>query len=116
VRRRDHPIAVLDDRGQVLNQGRKIYLPTMAQRTAVFLRDRHCQFPGCNRPAKWSDVHHIVWWETGGRTDYDNLLLLCGRHHHLVHEGGWRLAGSAMDFSIYRPDGELWAHVIRGPP
>jgi hypothetical protein len=57
-----------------------------------------------------------VWWETGGRTDYDNLLLLCGRHHHLVHEGGWRLAGSAMDFSIYRPDGELWAHVIRGPP
>ena len=60
-------------------------------------------FPGCNRPAKWSDVHHIVWWETGGRTDCDNLLLLCGTHHHLVHEGGWRLTGNAYDFTIHVP-------------
>ena len=107
---------VLGSRGEVLDQGRKIYLPTMAQRRAVFIRDRHCMFPGCKRPAKWSDVHHIVWWETGGRTDYDNLLLLCGTHHHLVHEGGWRLTGTAYDFTIHRPDGELWAHIARGPP
>jgi hypothetical protein len=108
--------AVLNDRGEVLDMGRKIYLPTMPQRRAVFLRDRHCQFPGCDRPAKWSDVHHIVWWDTGGRTDYHNLLLLCGFHHHLVHEGGWRLTGSAMDFTIHRPDGEQFARITRGPP
>jgi hypothetical protein len=108
--------AVLNDRGEVLDMGRKIHLPTMPQRRAVFLRDRHCQFPGCDRPAKWSDVHHIVWWQTGGRTDYSNLLLLCGFHHHLVHEGGWRIRGTALDFTIYRPDGELFERVTRGPP
>ena len=107
---------VRSSRGEVLNQGRKIDLPTMAQRRAVFIRDRHCMFPGGKRPAKWSDVHHVVWWETGGRTDYNNLLLLCGTHHHLVHEAGWRLRGNAYDFTVYRPDGELFDRVTRGPP
>jgi hypothetical protein len=107
---------VLGSRGEVLNQGRKIYLPTMAQRRAVFIRDRHCMFPGCKRPAKWSDVHHIVWWETGGRTDYANLLLLCGTHHHLVHEGGWRLHGNAYDFTIHTPNGDYFDRITRGPP
>jgi hypothetical protein len=107
---------VLGSRGEVLNQGRKVYQPTMAQRRAVFIRDRHCRFPGCRKPAKWSDVHHIVWWETGGRTDYSNLLLLCGHHHHLVHEGGWRLRGNAYDFTVHRPDGHYFDRVTRGPP
>jgi hypothetical protein len=108
--------AVLGSSGEVLNQGRTIYRPTMAQRRAVLLRDRHCRFPGCRRPAKWSDIHHIVWWETGGRTDYSNLLLLCGRHHHMVHENGWRLTGTANDFTVHRPNGELFERVTRGPP
>ena len=73
-------------------------------------------FPGCKRPAKWSDVHHIVWWETGGRTDYNNLLLLCGTHHHLVHEGGWRLQGNAYDFTIHHPNGDYFDRITRGPP
>jgi hypothetical protein len=47
---------VLGSRGEVLNQGRRIYAPTMAQRHAVAIRDRHCAFPGCRRPAKWTDV------------------------------------------------------------
>jgi hypothetical protein len=47
---------VLGSRGEVLNQGRRIYAPTMAQRHAVTIRDRHCAFPGCRRPAKWTDV------------------------------------------------------------
>jgi hypothetical protein len=108
--------AVMNSRGEVLDMGRKIYLPTVAQRRAVFLRDRHCRFPGCDRPAKWSDIHHLVWWETGGRTDYRNLLLLCDAHHHLVHEGGWRISGTALDFTIHRPDGSLFERVTRGPP
>jgi hypothetical protein len=32
-------------------------------------------------------------------------MLLCTRHHHLVHEGGW---------SIVREDGENWAFVAPG--
>jgi len=111
---------VLGTRGEVLNQGRRIYSPTVAQRHAVAIRDRHCAFPGCRRPAKWTDVHHIVLFKpgspTGGKTDLDNLLLLCDVHHRLVHEGHWRLTGTAFDFDVFRPDGSLFDHVTRGPP
>ena len=107
---------VLGSRGEVLNQGRRIYRPTKAQRHAVWIRDRHCAFPGCRRPAKWTKVHHIVPFIPYGLTDMDNLILLCDKHHHLVHEGGWRLVGTAMDFTITRPDGTLFEHITRGPP
>ena len=111
---------VLGSRGEVLDQGRRIYLPTVAQRHAVAVRDRHCRFPGCRRPAKWTDVHHIVAFKPGsaigGKTDLDNLLLLCDQHHHMVHEGQWRLNGTAFDFDVYRPDGTLFDHITRGPP
>ncbi|HUP73851.1 MAG TPA: HNH endonuclease signature motif containing protein, partial [Acidimicrobiales bacterium] len=111
---------VLGRRGEVLDQGRRIYAPTTAQRHAVAIRDRHCAFPGCRRPAKWTDVHHIVAFKpgaaNGGRTDLDNLLLLCDVHHRLVHEGHWRLDGTAFDFDVYRPDGTRFDHVTRGPP
>ena len=46
----------------------------------------------------------------------DNLLLLCDKHHHMVHEQQWRLTGTALDFDVYRPDGSLFDHVTRGPP
>jgi hypothetical protein len=61
------------------------------KRRALIARDRHCQWPGCERPASWCDGHHIVFWAHGGGDDLDNLCLLCARHHWKVHEGGWRL-------------------------
>jgi hypothetical protein len=106
---------VLGSRGEVLNQGRRIYQPTTAQRHAVAIRDRHCAFPGCRRPAKWTEVHHIVPFPLGP-TDLDNLVLLCDKHHHLVHEGHWKLLGTAFDFTVHRPDGSLFDHITRGPP
>jgi HNH endonuclease len=39
----------------------------------------------------WIDGHHIRHWAHGGATDLNNLVLLCHRHHWLVHEGGWAL-------------------------
>jgi hypothetical protein len=36
-------------------------------------------------------VHHLLPWAQGGATDLDNLVLICHRHHWLVHEGGWKL-------------------------
>ena len=41
--------------------------------------------------SQWPDKHHIVHWARGGTTDLDNLVLLCHRHHWMVHEGGWQL-------------------------
>ena len=56
----------------------------------VRYRDRECRFPGCGS-RRFTEAHHIVWWRDGGRTDLDNLLLICSFHHRLVHEHGWSL-------------------------
>jgi hypothetical protein len=60
-------------------------------RTALRLRDGGCRFPGCDRPAGWTDGHHIEHWADGGSTELDNLVSLCRRHHRVVHEEGWRI-------------------------
>ncbi len=62
-----------------------------ATRRALWARDGHCVFPGCDRPAPWCDGHHLVHWADGGPTKLDNLGLVCGTHHRRVHEEGWRL-------------------------
>jgi hypothetical protein len=58
-------------------------------RTALSLRDGGCRFPGCDRPPEWTDGHHIKHWADGGPTSLDNLVLLCRRHHRMVHERCW---------------------------
>jgi Domain of unknown function (DUF222)/HNH endonuclease len=49
-------------------------------------RDGGCRFPGCNRPVSYCEAHHITYWRNGGTTDPHNLVLLCNRHHHVVHQ------------------------------
>ncbi|MEL7208974.1 MAG: HNH endonuclease signature motif containing protein, partial [Actinomycetota bacterium] len=72
-----------------------------ALRRAVRHRDRHCTFPGCDRPSTWCDLHHLIPRHRGGPTTIDNLTLLCRFHHGTVHEGGWQLARG--------PDGNITA-------
>ena len=59
-----------------------------AIRRALRLRDRGCRFPGCTH-TRFVDGHHVKHWSDGGETSLDNLVLLCRRHHRLVHEGGY---------------------------
>ena len=56
-------------------------------RRALVVRDGGCRFDACDRPAAWTDAHHIVHWAGGGPTSLSNLVLLCRRHHRAVHEG-----------------------------
>ncbi len=56
---------------------------------ALVIRDRHCRFPGCDRPPEWTEAHHVRWVLDGGSTCLDNLTLQCSRHHHLLHSRGW---------------------------
>jgi hypothetical protein len=58
---------------------------------AVAARDGGCRFPGCDRNVRHCDAHHIRYWRNMGSTDLDNLMLLCSRHHHLVHLNNWQL-------------------------
>lgn len=96
---------VFAGRSQVVDVGRRTRVLQPTQRRALRRRDEHCRFPGCDRPAHWSDAHHLVHWLHGGPTDLDNLVLLCRRHHVLCHEGGWTLSRAADGAVTATPPG-----------
>ena len=79
----------LGENGEVLDMGRAKRLITPGQRRALYLRDRGCAFPGCTRPPRNCQGHHIIHWDDGGPTDLANLVLLCEHHHRVVHRAGW---------------------------
>jgi hypothetical protein len=55
---------------------------TGALRRAIEVRDRHCQHPaGCDTPACWCQVDHVIPYTDGGTTTQDNGRLLCGVHN-----------------------------------
>jgi hypothetical protein len=87
-------IAVDDDVGHTMFEGRARRDPTDAQRREIRRRDRHCRFPGCTN-ATFTNAHHVTPWKRGGRTDIDNLVLLCLHHHRRVHSDGWTMSGNA---------------------
>ena len=86
--------AVFNTDSELLDLARRSRLVTPAQRAALALRDKGCVFPGCDRPVGWCDAHHIDHWINGGPTDLDNLILMCSKHHHLLHEGRWTVTGT----------------------
>jgi hypothetical protein len=97
---------VMGPRSQPLDVGRRTPVVPAALRRAVIARDRHCRFPGCDRPQTWCDAHHVVHWADGGETALPNLLLLCRRHHGLVHRrGGFGLELVEGRPVFRRPDG-----------
>ena len=113
-----HPIIV---RGGVvlhapgcLDLGRTTRVANRAQRRALRALYRTCAIPGCDTRYDLCQLHHIIWWEHGGRTDLANLLPLCVRHHHAVHDHGWHLVLAAdRSLTITYPDGTT---ETTGPP
>ena len=108
-------VSLDDAHGVPLMLGRRSRTPSAAMVRALRRRDRTCRFPGCER-VRYTDAHHVVWWSRGGRTDLSNLVLLCGFHHRLVHEGGWGLV-LEPDATVRwcRPNGERF-RAGPGPP
>jgi hypothetical protein len=100
--------------GEPLAVGRKMRTVPPAIRRALERRDGGCRFPGCTN-RRHVDAHHIRHWADGGETSLQNLVLLCRRHHHLVHEGGFavRALDGARHLVFSRRDGEA---VPRVPP
>jgi len=91
--------------GSAMDVGRKTRSIPPAIRRALNARDTGCRFPGC--AARHCDAHHLVHWADGGGTSLDNLLLLCRRHHRLLHEGGYRIErhGRGEELTFVLPDG-----------
>lgn len=85
-------------------------------RRAVINRDKHCAWPGCDKPPAACEPHHLTPRHLGGRTELSNLKLFCWFHHHIcIHRIGWTVTVS--------PDGSVhalapWGDILRshGPP
>jgi hypothetical protein len=79
-----------------------------AVRRAVKLRAKgHCEWPGCQRPAAWCDVHHLRHKRDGGETSTWNCVLVCQYHHDVcIHRRGWTLT--------LHPDATTTAHGPHG--
>jgi hypothetical protein len=75
----------------VLDVGRSYRTAPPKLRRALTVRDGGCAVPGCDADPSRCEAHHITYWEHGGVTSISNMVLLCSRHHHLVHEGHWRI-------------------------
>ena len=127
-------------KGRSLALGRRRRLASRAQLRALWDRDHGCRFAGCER-RRYLHAHHIRHWADGGPTDLTNLVLLCGHHHRLLHEGGYTIAlhgdvvtirdasGSRLPMvpplpepsavlapEVSRPDGLLPLDTVNGGP
>jgi hypothetical protein len=97
-----------------LDLGRTTRLANRAQRRALRGFYATCAIPGCSNHYDRCELHHVVWWRHGGRTDLANLLPLCSHHHHKVHDAGWKLTlGPNRRLTIEFPDGRI---MTTGPP
>ncbi|WIY07531.1 DUF222 domain-containing protein [Amycolatopsis mongoliensis] len=95
--------AVLGGKGEPLDLGRLRRLVSPGLRRALYLRDRGCAFPGCHRPPRHCQGHHIRHWADGGPTELGNLVLMCGHHHRLLHRSGWQVRIAADGLPEFFP-------------
>jgi hypothetical protein len=96
---------VENESGHPLNVGRKTRAIPHAIKRALQSRDGGCRFPGCTH-THFTEGHHVEHWANGGETSLNNLVTLCHFHHHLVHEGGYRIEPAADGAFVFtRPDG-----------
>ena len=76
---------------EVLRIGDKQRTFPPKMRKAIAARDGGCIIPGCDVPAYRTEVHHVIPWALGGKTDVTNGTLLCWRHHHNIETSGWQI-------------------------
>ena len=98
---------ILGGPGGPADAGRSSRTVSLRLRRVLIARDKHCRWPGCNEPPSRCDAHHLHHWVDGGRTDLDNLVLLCHTHHHHLHQHGHKM--------IPQPDGTWTTTKATGP-
>jgi hypothetical protein len=104
----------LSGKGVPFDAGTPITGIAIRNRRAVLARDRHCRYPGCCLPPRWSHIHHLKHREDGGTNEPENLVLLCSFHHRLVHRLGLKLTMDTDNITllIHWPNGI----ILHSPP
>jgi hypothetical protein len=99
---------VLDGDGQVTDLGRSTRTINRAQRRKLRAMHKTCVGDGCDVGFEHCEIHHVIFWRFDGKSNIDNLVPVCSRHHHLAHEGGWTLSMTAdRTVTWTRPDGTV---------
>ena len=97
-----------------MNLGRTTRLANRAQRRALGALYATCAIPGCWVRYSRTKLHHVIFWEHGGRSDIDNLLPVCQHHHDKIHNDHWLLRLTPnRQLTITLPDG---TRMTTGPP
>ena len=107
---------ITDAASRPLDVGRTTRITPPWIRKALLVRDGGCAFLDCGRPTSWCDPHHVVHWTNGGPTALSNLVLLCRRHHRLIHHKrfGVKIVDGLPRF--HRADGTVLEAANRAPP
>jgi Domain of unknown function (DUF222) len=107
---------ITDAASRPLDVGRTVRITPPWIRKALVVRDGSCAFPNCGRPPSWCDPHHVVHWTNGGPTALSNLVLVCRRHHRLIHHK--RFSVEMVDGlpRFHRADGTALETADRAPP
>ena len=97
---------LFDENGQAIDVGREQRLFTNRQRLALAARDGGCMWPGCDRPPRWTEAHHIQQWKRDkGKTELCNGILLCRHHHVLLHDSHWEIELRGSEYWLIPPAG-----------
>ncbi|WP_167200097.1 HNH endonuclease signature motif containing protein [Brevibacterium pigmentatum] len=80
---------LMSDRAKTMQVATEQRFANRKQLAVITARDRGCTFPGCDAPPGWCDANHVFPWSLGGKTEINNLALLCSYHHHLLDRTEW---------------------------
>ena len=81
----------INAKGKIIELGVTDRCFTSQQRRAITLRDGGCIIPGCQSPAAWAEIHHVIPDALGGPTEVGNGVTLCWFHHRTIHRSGWQI-------------------------
>jgi hypothetical protein len=108
--------APFNGKSVVLDIGQSDDIPSAIRRAVKLRAQGHCEWPGCQRPAAWCDIHHLRHKSNGGETSTWNCVLLCQYHHDVcIHRRGWQLTlHPDATTTAYGPHGQILRS--HGPP
>lgn len=93
-----------DETGNPLDLEREQRLFSAKQKKVLAAKWGGCAVTGCERPASWTEAHHIQHWSRDrGKTNILDGILLCRHHHLLFHNNGWEITREGHTYWLIPP-------------
>ncbi len=107
---------ILFDKGKPLHHGATFRTATKAQWRALIARDGGCI--GCGAGPQRCEAHHTVPFSLSRQTRITELVLVCWRCHHNIHDHNWQITHRNGRPQLEPPDptGRHHSHHQSDPP